>query len=172
MPTARRHYYNQTAVVSANGYNVNDGYCVPTSLAMALADNPTDTHEVAQWFPLAAEALRATGRLRRGGWWHSHRGAPMAHEVVGLTGEVDRSERDDSRRGYTGGYSERYMQRTVYPTLAQWANRRTFTPGDRYLIRGTGHMGFAMVAADGSLDVWNMGARKRIDYAVKLAPES
>jgi hypothetical protein len=140
------------------------------SVATVLADDPTDLDEVKEWFPVALEALKP--RMKVGTFYGGHLMCERAAELTGISGPIEKMEKDASKGGFRGdGWSERYMYRTQWPTVAQWAREiPTDTPiGTRFLIHGTGHAGAALVTEDG-LTVFNIGARHRVDAVMEIRP--
>ena len=171
----RTHVTNQSEVTlgADMGLRPRDGYCVPVSAALMVADDPTDLAEVVEWFKVTLEGLRS--RMKRGTFYGGSQMCRAVADLLHLTGTIDRIDRDDSKVGFRGagdGWGgARYMSRTGYPTCAQWARTvPDHTPvGTRYLLHGTGHAGVAIVTPRG-LVIYNMGARHRIDHTMRMDP--
>lgn len=159
----RTHINNQNDMVSRAGYNPHDGYCVAVSIALALCD--ADVDEAVEMLPLVVEELTRSGRFQDGIGY----GLMDCHlEAVGIESEFRGEDLDYSKTGYYDhdGWNQQYRIRQGYPTLAQWVRRNPDVR--KAVIRGTGHAGFLVRKDDGTVVVYNMNPRKRIDHAAVI----
>lgn len=137
------------------------GPCVPLAFARVLADDPSDSDEVANLAILAWEIFVQNGIFRGDAFYG---GMDSAAKALGISDFRFQKEELDTKTGFSGGH--RYNVRTGYPTFAQWErNNPHVTKG---VVRGTGHAAYMERDADGTAIVYGMGARKRIDHAVIL----
>lgn len=175
----RRHHSNGPAYKTTG---VTRNHCVAFAVARALAEDQSP-EAVGRSFPRAVEVLRTHGSLdHQGSWWGGTlRLAPVLKQhlpEVGFRGllreSLDHSRvkevfvEDHFNYGSGGWVSPHYQDRVRdgYPTLAQWA--RAHPHVDRAIICCTGHMGYVERTADGTLHVFSVGARKRVDSAIVL----
>lgn len=164
-------------------------HCVVGALARAAADDPDELFDVAERFHLIREELlqafptdrdEARTAWQRTGDWPGcflPRGSwigciTKACEALGIPFSDKLEEEPEGPRVETcesevwGITRYRRRGRNRFPTMAQWERRHPEV--EAAIIHGTRHAGYFERDEDGTAHVYNMGARKRVDYAIVL----
>lgn len=170
MPDPRKHHTDQTAITRAAGCPTN-AFCAAVSVARALAGG----RRAPQY--AVAERLKEVSSLWRRKHprqWDANTGTWTGHlmagwQSAGLEGQLETLSLDRDKVGWsTPSWSSgpRRLIRQGFPTMAQW--ERSHRHVKRAIVRGTGHVGYFERDANGVAHIFNMGARKRVDYAFIL----
>lgn len=127
--------------------------CVPIAAARAMAEDPDDMREVAEFAALVESELIASGAMCQSGWYSGDYSDVM--DLVGRDYKRVEAQRKENWRN-------RYRRDQVWPTVAQFL--RANPQINEAILKTTRH---AAYIKDGV--AYGVGARKRVMRAFVLA---